>query len=51
MFNKLFPILLEKIELSGCMAIFLIGSIVGTLFVLFALEETKGKSLDTVKTT
>lgn len=49
-FNKLFPILLEEINLSGCMIIFFIGSIFGAFFVLFALEETKGKALDSLKT-
>lgn len=48
-FVKVFPFLLETIDLYGCMIIFMLGSIVGALFVIFALEETKGKSLDALK--
>lgn len=46
---KVFPFLLELIDLYGCMIIFMSGSVIGALFVIFALEETKGKSLDTLK--
>lgn len=51
LFIKLFPILLEIIDLYGCMIIYMIGSVAGALFVIFALEETKGKSLDSLKST
>lgn len=48
LFVKLFPILLNIINLHGCLIIFGVGCIIGTIFVLFVLEETKGKSLDDV---
>ncbi|XP_055299426.1 uncharacterized protein LOC129567002 [Sitodiplosis mosellana] len=48
-FVKVFPFVLELIDLWGCMIIFMVGSVVGALFVTFALEETNGKSLDTLK--
>lgn len=48
LFVKLFPILLKIIDLHGCLAIFGIGCIIGTIFVFFILEETTGKSLDDV---
>lgn len=51
LFIKLFPILLEIIDLYGCMVIYTIGSVAGAIFVLFALEETKGRSLDMLKST
>lgn len=40
--------MLETIDLHGCMGIFGTGCIIGTVFVAFVLEETKGKSLDDV---
>lgn len=44
-FVKLFPILLEIIDLHGCFTIFGGGCIIGVLFVFFFLEETNGTSL------
>lgn len=48
-FVKMFPILLELINLSGCITCYMIGCIIGTFFVIFALEETKGRALDSVE--
>lgn len=48
LFVKLFPIMLEIIDLHGCMCVFGVGCIIGAIFALFILEETKGKSLDDV---
>lgn len=48
-FVKVFPFFLELIGLCGCMIIFMVGSVIGALFVIFALEETRGKSLDTLE--
>lgn len=42
---KLLPILMETLELYGCMMIYGSGCIVGALFVLFVLKETSGQSL------
>lgn len=43
---KAFPVWTEVIRLYGCMWIFASGSLVGVLFVVFYMEETKGKVLD-----
>lgn len=44
--TKLFPILLEIIDIDGCMMIGGVGSTLGVVFVIFVMEETRGKSLD-----
>lgn len=44
--DKYFPILLDIIELHGCLMIFAINCCIGTLFVVFYMKETKGRSLD-----
>lgn len=41
-----FPILMETIELYGCMAILGVSCALGMVFVIFCMEETKGKTLD-----
>lgn len=45
---KLFPVLLEIVDLHGCM--FILGSVcvVGFFFVLFVMKETSGQSLDDI---
>lgn len=45
---KTFPILLNTVDLYGCMLIFGCGSIVGAIFVFFATEETSGQRIDDV---
>lgn len=45
---KSVPILMEMLDLYGCMTIFGIGCTVGAIFVLYALEETSGVPLDEV---
>lgn len=44
--DKYFPILLESIHLHGCMLIFAGNSVLGTVFVIFCMRETKGRSLN-----
>lgn len=43
---KSFPILCEIIQMYGCMMIFSICCACGVLFVIFVMDETKGKALD-----
>lgn len=38
------------IDLYGCILIFAVCSVFGALYVLFCVEETKGQSLDELKT-
>ncbi|XP_055299425.1 facilitated trehalose transporter Tret1-like [Sitodiplosis mosellana] len=45
---KLFPILLETLNLYPCFMIYGVGCIVGTIFFYLVLEDTSGKSLDDV---
>lgn len=45
---KLFPILMEKFELYGCLIIYGSCCIVGAVFVLLFLQETNGLSIDEV---
>lgn len=46
--SKLFPILLEIVDLHGCMIILGTGCIIGFFFVLIVMKETSGQSLDDV---
>lgn len=46
----MFPILLQQMELLGCMVIFMIGNIIASIYIVFVLKETKGKSLDSLET-
>lgn len=41
-----FPILMEIIDLQGCMLVFATTCALGIIFVSFVVEETKGKTLD-----
>ncbi|XP_055298963.1 uncharacterized protein LOC129566767 [Sitodiplosis mosellana] len=45
---KLFPILLELLDLHGSMLIYGCGCSIGAIYVLLVLKETSGKSLDDV---
>lgn len=47
-FLKVFPLLLQIIELYGCMIMFAILSFVGIVFVATVLKETTGTCLDDV---
>lgn len=47
--SKYFPILSETIEMYGCLCIMSGTCILGILFVIFVLDETKGKSLDSIE--
>lgn len=42
----LYPILLEVIDLHGCMLIFATTCVFGIFFVAFFVDETKGRTLD-----
>lgn len=46
---KLFPILIEKIGMHGCMIIFAVNCIIGSFFMFFILNETRGKAMDTLQ--
>lgn len=46
LFVKVFPVLLETQDVHGCLMIFSLGSVGGAIFVLLAMKETSGKSLD-----
>lgn len=45
---KAYPILLESLDLHGCLIIYGTGCIFGAIFVLMVLKETRGKPLDDV---
>lgn len=45
---KLYPILLDSLELYGTMMIYGTGCVVGTFFIIFMLQDTNGTSLDSV---
>lgn len=45
---KMFPILIEAIDLYGCLLVYSFGSTIGFVFILFVLKETTGKSLDNI---
>lgn len=48
---KSFPILAEIIHMYGCMMIFATFCLIGIFFVIFVMDETKGKSLDAIAAT
>lgn len=48
--SKYFPIMSEMIGLYGCLTIMSSCCIFGILFVIFVMEETKGKNLDSIET-
>lgn len=47
-FVKIFPFLLDTIDVHGCMTMFAILSMLGIIFVATVLKETNGQSLDDV---
>lgn len=47
-FMKFFPILLEIIDLHGCLIIFGICCLIGSSFMALVLKETSGQSLDDI---
>lgn len=46
--SKLFPIWCEIIGLYGCLVIMAAISTIGIVFVIFVMEETKGRDLDSM---
>lgn len=45
---KMFPILLEVLDLHGCMLIYGSSCAAGAIYVYVVLKETSGKSLDDI---
>lgn len=45
---KYFPILLDIIELHGCLMTFAVASFISSFILFFVLKETKCKSIETV---
>lgn len=45
---KLFPLLAEVMGMHGCLFMFAGFSMMGALFVLFGMPETKGKSFEEI---
>lgn len=45
---KTYPILLEAIDLHGCLMVYSFCCLIGFIFVLFVLKETSGQSLDDI---
>lgn len=43
---KMFPILIVSIGLHGAMLIFAVACTIGSFYVFFVIEETKGIALD-----
>lgn len=45
---KTFPILIEIVGLDGTLSLYAIGCLIGALFVVFFMKETRGTSLDDI---
>lgn len=45
---KVFPILLQRYDLHGCLMIYGFGSLASAIFILVVMRETNGQSLDDV---
>lgn len=41
---------METINLQGCFLLFAVSCIAGTFFILFMVDETKGKVMETIAT-
>lgn len=48
--TKIFPMLTDKLGLEYTPLIFCTGCILGTIYVIFCVDETKGKDLNTLET-
>lgn len=46
---KFFPVISEAIGMHSCVAFFAVASFMGTLFVVFVMPETKGKSFEEIQ--
>lgn len=46
--TKTFPILSESMQLHGCIGMYAIICALATLFITIAIDETKGKNLDSI---
>lgn len=46
---RLMPVMLDILELYGSMYFFASVSVVGLLFTIFVVEETRGKNLDVLE--
>lgn len=45
---KSFPIMSEMIGMHGCLSFMSVTCILGIVFVIFVMEETKGRNLDSI---
>lgn len=45
---KIYPLIVERFNLYGAMILFSIVALLGAIFTVFVVEETKGKNLDTL---
>lgn len=48
--TKYFPILSESVGIQGCLTFMSGVCILGILFVIFVMEETNGRNLDSIGT-
>lgn len=46
--SKYFPIVSEMIGMYGCLSLMSASCIFGIIFVVFVMEETKGRNLDSI---
>lgn len=46
---KMFPLMLAEIGLHGCMFLFATVGVLGMVFTLYTMNETKGKNLDVLE--
>lgn len=46
--SKIFPILIERVGVDGCLTMYGIGCVVGAIYVIFLLKDTTGQSLDDI---
>lgn len=47
--SKYFPIMCEMIGMYGCLSLMSAACILGIIFVIFVMEETNGRSLDSIE--
>lgn len=48
---RLMPVILHSLQLHGCMWLFAGVSVVGLIFTIAVVKETKGKNLDVLEET
>lgn len=45
---KLFPVWIDPIKLYGCLCIIICGCVLGIIYIIFMMEETRGRDLDSI---